>query len=401
MTKRASRFSIAFCAATIVIGCQSATAPTATSKTSPAVATTSGMKASTTVESGIGACKTALGTPGIGQYEVVITLSGIGLFERRDADGVIKVRMPNGAAGRPEVPGANPTDPPQRHAIEPHVAYILADVTTAKPLIDADVPLHPAFYEGNCYQYYPLKGHVITVDAASAPMTINSPLCLTDADDGKLCPSAATKGSMRWLPSIKTVTGAAQSPRPDHFDDDPEPSVLAGLVHVDRGYLETVVTLDKVWAFRNSEVDTTEYTPQAIAQEVRWHMRGTGTHFNLLLKRKGGSQIVLPFAPVNGKVEIFIANGPADATGPIRTVTTSPDHHFPLYYEFIENFAPQTGRIPFRAAQHNCQTGHEPKENPTLQVCQPHCPPDPNCPPRVVWGQPLPSGLNCGGALWP
>ncbi len=382
-------------AALILASCQPLLPPP-----TPHPASLSAATAATTVASTIADCKSALGSPAAGEYEVVITLSGIGVFERRDSDGVMKVRMPNGASGRPQIKDVA-TGAVLRQAIHPHVAYVLADVATAKPIIDAGTALHPAFYEGNCYKYYPLDGHVITVDDASAPMTINTPLCFSDASDGKLCPNATTEGSMRWLPSIQEIRdGTPQTPDPRYFEDDPDPGVISGLVHVDRGYLETVVTLDKVWAFRKSATNLTEYTPQAIAQEVRWHMRGTGSEFVLRLKKKNGTEIRLPFTPVNGLVSIFIANSPSDDTGPVRTITVAADHHFPLHYEFIENFDPREDRIPYRSNVQNCAAGTV-SGSPTLKVCDPDCPRDPHCPIAVTVGSPIPSGLNCGGTRWP
>lgn len=342
-------------------------------------------------------CKTALGAPGPGEYEVVITLSGIGLFDRRNP-GVIKVRMPNATAGRPEI-----TDPDTgallREEIEPHIAYILAGTATMKPLIDGGVSLKAAENEGTCYKYYQLDGHVIKVDEASAPMTINPPLCLSDASDADLCPTTTTEGSMRWLPSMTTIRGGVTPPqKTDHFEDDPHPSVLSGLVHIDRGYLDTAVMRHVVWAFR-SPTNPTEFNPQAIAQEVRWHMRGKGTHFILRLKRRGETEIQLPFAPVNGRVELFIANSPPKYTGPIRNPTIAHDHHFSLYYEFIDGFDWKTSRVPHESLSSNCGTAIPSTERPTLQVCVPGCT-DPSCPPPPCPGC-LPSGLNCGGTNWP
>jgi hypothetical protein len=359
--------------------------------------TISGTAAVTKSLATIDECKTALGPVLTGEYEVVITFSGITLFERKDADGYMNVRLLNAVSGRPA------SVDPILDLIDSHTAYILTDIATARPILDAEVPLHSAYFEGACYNYYPLKGHVITVDDTSVPPASNGTLCVTDTfENGKLCPNedpnsgVVTKGSMRWIPSIKTVLGGtAQTPQKEHFEDVFDPSVLSGMVRVDRGYLETVVTNPVVWGFKK-DVGDADYAPQAIAQEVRWHMRGKGSEFVLNLKKKNGNVIKLKFLPVNGKVSIFIANNPADETGPIRIASSMKmDHHFRLYYEFIDGFDPKKTVIPFESTK-SCGTLKG--EKPTLLPCACSCPKDPNCP-IVVEG--LPSGLNCGATQWP
>lgn len=359
--------------------------------------------AATKIEASIDSCKSILGPVLTGEYEVVITFSGITLFERRDANGVINVRLANAVTGRPENPNTNP----KIEKIPKHTAYILADIVTAKPLIDGGEGLHPAFFEGGCYNYFPLSGQVITVDNGSAPSANNGTLCITEAkENNKYCPNAdpsagvVTIGSMRWLPSIKTVLGGGgQTKHAPHFEDEPDSSVLSGMVVVDRGYLETVVTNPVVWGFKKKITDA-DFEPQAIAQEVRWHMRGKGSEFILKLKKKGGGEKLLKFTPVNGKVSIFIANNPSNETGPIHKASSMKmDHHFPLYYEFIDKFDVNKTVIPFVSGDVDC--GNLTGQKPALVPCVCSCPKDPECPIVVTGGQPLPSGLNCGATQWP
>ena len=364
-------------------------------------------RAQTTIGDTIDVCKTGLGVPITGEYEVVITFSGIAMFERRDNDGVIYVRLPNAQQGRPKIPDPQQQGEVLRNSIASHTAYILADVRTAKPLIDNDVPLHPAYFEGGCYKYYPLNGHVVTLVDATAPPANNGKLCVTDAyENGKYCPNdniqngKVTKGSMYWLPSIKSTLGGAQTPEPGHFLDVPDPSVLSGLIKVDRGYLETVVTSEDVWGFvmKLNEMGTSKL--QTIAQEVRWHLRGKGSEFKLQLKKKNGNPIELSFVPVNGKVSIFIGNNPASDTGPVRSAGhLSPDNHFPLYYEFVKDFKPETGPLPAHADPNIYKCPALVPEEPTLVRCKCSCPADPHCKPNEE--HPVPSGLNCGGTQWP
>jgi hypothetical protein len=364
----------------------------------------------TATASTIDKCITDLGSVGSGEYEVVITFSGIQMFDRQKAN-VVNVRMPNVVSGRAAIPDAHSTVP-LRSAIPPHISYILGENSRLQN-IDPDL-LQPAYYEGSCYSYYRMNGDHVTVDDASVPTAINnSPLCTSDAKtDGEYCPNdgthggTKTKGSMYWLPSMTVINGA-HAAKADHLLDVPDPAVMAGVVTVDRGYLETVVTNPSVWAFRASKSDTNEYTPQAIAQEVRWHMRGKGSSFVLHVERRS-KKFDLSFTPVNGKVLLFIANSPAQESGPIRTAMgTSPDDHFPLYYEFLDNFSVADGRIPFTSAALACDASVI-GETPSLQVCL-YCKDDPYCKSvqtgasgkAMMVGMPLPSGLNCGGSQMP
>lgn len=354
-------------------------------------------------------CVTNLGAVGSGEYEVVITFSGIQMFDRETA-GVVNVRMPNAIGGRAEIPDAAHPSTPLRHAIPPHISYILGSSDTMK-LIDTDLA-QPAYYEGSCYQYYRMNGDHVTVAEASAPKGINqSIVCTSDAvTANEYCPNDGstgglkTKGSMHWLPSASTILGGAKKGKADHFVDVPDPAVIAGVVRVDRGYLETVVTNPNVWAFQANSADS-EHNAQAMAQEVRWHMRGKGTPFILQVERKSGKKFDLQFMPVNNKVELFIANSPVDETGPIRTsMATSPDHHFPLYYEFVDGFSVADGPIPFTSKSRKCDASVQ-AEKPTLKRCA-NCPDDPYCKASAAmppgWkAMPLPSGLNCGGQQWP
>lgn len=345
----------------------------------------------------IAACDAALGR---GDYDVEIVFSGIALFERQDAKGYIDVRMPNASAGRAVIKDTSQGSGDGRSAVPSHVAYILSDNDTARPLIDAGIDLQPAFSEASCFSYYRLIGDAVTVDAASAPININNALCLSDATDGKLCPGTTTKGSMHWLPSVKGVVGGTPAPHTGHFADTPDPQVLAGIVHVDRGYLETIVTNKAVFGFRMPP-GTTEMTPQALAQEVRWHMKGKGTEFKLHLKRKNKPEQILTFVPVNGKVSLFIANNPPGEIGPIHTASNHQhDDHFRLYYEFVNGMKPEAGPVPYTSTSLNCQGGSLAAVTPTLKSCD-RCPNDPTCPVTSGGGGSLPSGLNCGGTQWP
>lgn len=348
----------------------------------------------------IAGCAAALGK---GDYDVEIVFSGIALFERQDAKGYIDVRMPNASAGRPAIKETSQGSNDGRPSVLSHVAYILSDNDTARPLIDAGIDLQPAFSEASCFSYYRLIGDVVTVDPASAPININNALCLSDAKeaDDKYCPSTTTKGSMHWLPSIKAVVGGTPAPHTGRFADTPDPQLLAGIVHVDRGYLETVVTNKAVFVFRMPP-GTTEMPPkQALAQEVRWHMKGKGTEFKLHLKRKNKPDQVLTFLPVNGKVSLFIANNPPGEIGPIHMASShNQDDHFRLYYEFVNGMKPETGPVPFTSTSLNCQGGSLAAADPTLKRCD-RCPNDPTCPVVTGTGSPLPSGLNCGGTQWP
>jgi hypothetical protein len=393
-------------------------------------------QATTKIANSIGVCRSDLGTPGSGEYDVDITFSGISVFDR-SVDGVIDVRIPNLVGGRAVI---NDTQGhPVRKKIPSHIAYILADVRTAKPLIDAHAPVQPAFNEASCYVYYRLTNEVVMVDPASAPSSTNKNVCVTDASDANFCPDGTTEGSMKWLPSLKQILGSAQVPDDPHFKN-PDGTTLAGMVRVDRGYLETVVNPPKkLWAFLQNSGDT-ETKRQAIAQEVHWHMRGAGTKFVLKLQPPTGSPVNLEFEPVAGKVSLFISNSPIDETGPIhKSMSMNEDPHFRAYYEFIKSFDVKKGPLPFKSSK-NCQNGSL-VSNPVLKLCA-GCPnPDPaDCatqlaesgnmiassdfkpkPPAkkstaktkyrksrhgrmsgmAATRNPLPSGLNCGSTQWP
>jgi len=387
-------------------------------------------QATTKIANSIGECRTHLGTPGSGEYDVEITFSGIAVFDR-ETDGMIKVRIPNLAKGRAPIKDSHGNK--VREKISPHIAYILTDAQTAKPLMDAHQPLQPAFNESSCYFYYRLTDEIITVDPSSAPDTTNKNLCVIDpASDGNVCPSGATEGSMKWLPSLKQILGTAQTPDEPHFKN-PDGTTIAAMVRVDRGFLETVANAKKVWAFLKKEGDT-EKMKHGMAQEVRWHMRGTGAKFILKLQPLTGSPINLEFLPVGGKVSILIGNSPIDETGPIhKSMNMKEDPHFRAYYEFIKNFDVKSGPIPYKSAT-PCQTGSK-SQTPVLKLCA-GCPdPDPaECATQLAEtgtliankdfkpkpkrstakaakksshgrmttrGNPLPSGLNCGSTQWP
>jgi hypothetical protein len=358
----------------------------------------------TTIANSLADCAGGFGPPGPGEYDVVITFSGIGVFERQDASGYINVRMPNVITGRPAIP--DPVNPQLelRSEVQAHSAYVLSDVNAESLMIYADEALQPAFFEGNCYNYHSLRGDTITVSEANAPMDINKPLCFTDAHDGKYCPDAATVGSMYWIPSIARILGTSQTKKTELFSDPPNPTYTSGVVHVDRGYLETVVTNPTVWSFKIHKKDSHSLL-QNIAQEVRWHIRGKGSPFVLELTR-GGTKKLLPFVvPIGKPLSIFIANSPVDQTGPIRQpMGMDTDMDFRLYYEFIYKFDLTKGPIPFSAAaDYQCHPdqGDLDPGTPTLQTCSTMCPIlDPNCEKKVL-GNPLPSGLNCGDTQWP
>lgn len=385
-----------------------------------------------TIANSLADCKAGLGSPGNGEYPVDIVFSGISVFDRSNAN-YFSVRIPNLVNGRAVIKDGGGTI--VRDKIKPHIAYILTDVQTAKPLIDAGLPVQPAFNESSCYVYYRLTDEIVTIDASSAPTSTNGTLCVTDAkpaSSSNFCPDSASVGSMYWLPSFKNVVGA-QTPEAQHFKD-PDGTTIAGVVTVDRGYLQTVMNVPKkVWALKEKANDT-ETMRQAIAQEVHWHMRGTGTYFVVHLK-KPNSTVDLSFTPQNGTgVVLYIFNSPIDETGPVKGTFMSPDWHFRAYYEFLANYDVKKGPLPFKSSK-SCQNGSI-GSNPSLALCV-GCPnPDPSCVTRLAEsgrtilssdfkpkkkrsskkspsahsgmgstpgpvGQPVPSGLNCGSTQWP
>jgi hypothetical protein len=387
----------------------------------------------TTIANSIADCQTGLGTPGGGEYPVDIVFSGINVFDR-STDGLISVRIPNLVGGRAVIKDGQGNI--VREAIKSHIAYILTDAQTAKPLIDAGLAVQPAYYEGSCYVYYRLTNEIVKALDSSAPPANNGRLCVTDASDGKYCPDAATDGSMYWLPSFKKVLGSAQVPDDPHFKN-PDGTTIAGVVQVDRGYLQTVVNLPKkVWTFLEKKGDP-EVMRQAIAQEVHWHMRGTTSQFVLRLTKPDNTYVDLNFAPQNAKgVVLDIFNSPIDETGPIHQANPmNTDPHFRAYYEFVKAFDVKKGPLPFKSSK-SCQNGSL-ASNPSLSVCV-GCPNlDPSC--LIVNAEtqkamlssqfkskkhkaakkagknaskgamagmaftpsPLPSGLNCAASQWP
>lgn len=390
------------------------------------------------VESSLGVCTTRFGTPAANEYEVDITFSGIGVYDRHETDGFVDLIMPDLSSGKPATVDPRDSGNILRDVIPRHIAYVLARVEAYKPTIDAGTTLTGAEYEPSCYKYFTLDHVVVTAVDGLPDRRKNMPVCDTDKTDGDSCPTADTKGSMHWVPKLRSAAGeaptdTAHARTPKNADFFPDPShpeavalnrdKVAARIRIDRGYLETSVTNGTIWSFRIHEGDSAETgTPQAIAQEVHWHLRAQGTPFVLHLS----SGTDLKFAPPSAgeRLKIFIANSPSWETGPIHGASAeSKDEHFSVYYDFIKGFPIEDSTIPI--ASDACD-GDAAMGTVTLLPCA-NCPTDPNCTlearaaftlllehklrrgAKVVTLQHdhggalggLPSGLNCGQTQWP
>jgi hypothetical protein len=285
------------------------------------------------------------------------------------------------------------------HEVHEHIAYILTD--TASMLKTDPINLGhtfvPAANEGAKYHYLPLAGEYITLEAANQVSAINPKLVYKT--DGTLpCPDANSQTSLIWLSSVKAIRGGNPTKEKKYFDPWPLAKDVSARAILQYGHLDAhVIDPGVIWGFGKPDKFKKPKlkNPQALAEEVHWTFEAQEEPFVLSLVGFDGVARRVAFKPQSGKLLIFIANTPANETGPVPPTAEAIDKHYSVYHTLVQGNAKGKGRIP-----------HD-----TEKKCTAFLFPQTLKPTAIAIADkgtttatstaPLPSGLNCSGTRWP
>ena len=334
-------------------------------------------------------------------YDVEIVFTGMTTLslqvDPQNGTGPIDVIIMNARELRPSRSG----DP---HDIHEHIPYILSAGLYFETVDNPGIELKNAPNQPEKFQYTELLGETITINPFNIDQLNTS---LTYTTDGTECPTAMTKTSLRWLPSMRTITqNTALLKDSDYFSPAPSPRFVAGRMLLDVGKLETAVIHLRKYNFKKRRSDTTVSHSQAIAQEAILRLKAIGDPFILNLRSfDGARKRRLIFRPdmTQKKLVIVIANTTLPEIGPLPNADSAPaidhDPHFPLYYEFVDCNPHETGPVPFDAGPGNACTDASAltktvwTRNPVPSTLQKR--------PGTPSGSPSAGGGNCGPDQWP
>lgn len=348
------------------------------------------------------------------EYDVTIVFTGLMTFVPQSANKTATVIIPDVKTGNPDIGD-------DKHTIHNHFPYILArtDAMCKALPLNTNHPFRKTRFEPETYHFLELNGEQISVDDDNAitDTALNPPLDFTTngttATD-QVCPDSSNVGSLYWISSMKTVTGTAQTPDPDHFAKQPDRNLIAGRVVLRQGKLTThVIKKSSPWEFRipknGGPLNPVKHT-QALAQEVLWTFKARGVPFVLNLNSfDGTSGRRVAFVPdrTSKKLTIIIGNTTFGDTGPIANPALQQrDDHYSVYYQSVNMNAHGDGPIPHLVEDQQCKDyvfspTLEPAQtssNPTSLAAKPS---STHAHAMAATGQPAPSGLNCSPNQWP
>lgn len=153
-------------------------------------------------------------------------------------------------------------------------------------------------------------------------------------------PTAETERSLRWAPSLSSVTGKRDLAVKQRLldgninDDDP----VAACFELDRGVLHTLVDAPGYWGRRAWSFDRDERTAsQFLADTIRWEVRDIRARsLKVFASAFDGSKTeMLEVQPVDGRIELGVTNLPHSSSG--MAMTGDRVEHFRHYYEILAN----------------------------------------------------------------
>ena len=287
-------------------------------------------------------------TPNTAETPYTVRIVFTGLMTYLPEKNGVTVIVPNVAKGFDEIGD-------DKHAVHPHMAYILSTPEWMPPAheLNDDHDFEPSTGDPAKYHYVAVEGEYITLDDENDVALLNAPLTFNNDDLKKPCPTTpGESSSLYWLSSMQRVHGGVVQAREDkYFDRRPKKKDVLARAQLRYGNLEAhVIKPGYIWDFRvptaSGPAGPVLHT-QATAEEVHWTFQARGVPFVLnLLSYKDDLRRVAFEPDSNRQITIVIGHTPENETGPIAGSVQGFDGHYSVYHRFKKANDPGLGPVP-------------------------------------------------------